>query len=149
MSYATPHSIMRFIERVDIDLPRKKKQRDKLINNYLKKAYNNGTLIHNIKDVQLKSYMLHKLKNDYHTIKANRITLYNNNLFLFINRQCITVLNIPDEIKAQDDVLKAKKALKEEQTLFNRLERNFIAVRKIASLVNLTNTVIDESQKYV
>ena len=105
MSYATPHSIMRFIERVDIDLPRKKKQRDKIINNYLKKAYNNGTLIHNIKDVQLKSYMLHKLKNDYHTIKANRITLYNNNLFLFINRQCITVLNIPDEIKAQDDVL--------------------------------------------
>ena len=105
MSYATPHSIMRFIERVDIDLPRKKKQRDKIINNYLKKAYNNGTLIHNIKDVQLKSYMLHKLKNDYHTIKANRITLYNNNIFLFINRQCITVLNIPDEIKAQDDVL--------------------------------------------
>ena len=50
---------------------------------------------------------------------------------------------------AQDDVLKAKKALKEEQTLFNRLERNFIADRKIASLVNLTNTVIDESQKYV
>ena len=37
MSYATPHSIMRFIERVDIDLPRKKKQRDKIINNYLKK----------------------------------------------------------------------------------------------------------------
>lgn len=105
MSYATPHSIMRFIERVDIDLPRKKKQRDKIINNYLKKAYNNGTLIHNIKDVQLKSYMLHKLKNDYHVIKANRITLYNNNIFLFINRQCITVLNIPDEIKAQDDVL--------------------------------------------
>ena len=33
MSYATPHSIMRFIERVDIDLPRKKKQRDKIINN--------------------------------------------------------------------------------------------------------------------
>ena len=30
MSYATPHSIMRFIERVDIDLPRKKKQRDKI-----------------------------------------------------------------------------------------------------------------------
>ena len=40
MSYATPHSIMRFIERVDINLPRKKKQRDKIINNYLKKAYN-------------------------------------------------------------------------------------------------------------
>ena len=105
MSYATPHSIMRFIERVDIDLPRKKKQRDKIINNYLKKAYNNGTLIHNIKDAQLKSYMLHKLKNDYHVIKANRITLYNNNIFLFINRQCITVLNIPDEIKAQDYIL--------------------------------------------
>ena len=62
-------------------------------------------MIHNIKDAQLKSYMLHKLKNDYHVIKANRITLYNNNIFLFINRQCITILNIPDEIKAQDDVL--------------------------------------------
>ena len=59
-------------------------------------------------------------------------------------------VNCQEEVqKAQDDVLKAKKARKEEQTLFNRLERNFIAVRKIASLVNLTNTVIDESQKYV
>lgn len=59
-------------------------------------------------------------------------------------------VNCQEEVqKAQDDVLKAKKALKEEQALFNRLERNFIAVRKIASLVNLTNTVIDESQKYV
>lgn len=59
-------------------------------------------------------------------------------------------VNCQEEVqKAQNDVLKAKKALKEEQTLFNRLERNFIAVRKIASLVNLTNTVIDESQKYV
>lgn len=59
-------------------------------------------------------------------------------------------VNCQEEVqKAQDDVLKSKKALKEEQTLFNRLERNFIAVRKIASLVNLTNTVIDESQKYV
>lgn len=59
-------------------------------------------------------------------------------------------VNCQEEVqKAQDDVLKAKKALKEEQTLFNRLERNFIAVRKIASLVNITNTVIDESQKYV
>lgn len=55
----------------------------------------------------------------------------------------------PEVQQAQDDVLKAKKALKEEQTLFNRLERNFIAVRKIASLVNITNTTIDESQKYV
>ena len=59
-------------------------------------------------------------------------------------------VNCQKEVQeAQNDVLKAKKALKEEQTLFNRLERNFIAVRKIASLVNLTNTVIDESQKYV
>lgn len=59
-------------------------------------------------------------------------------------------VNCQEEVQqAQDDVLKAKKALKEEQTLFNRLERNFIAVRKIASLVNLTNAVIDESQKYV
>lgn len=59
-------------------------------------------------------------------------------------------VNCQEEVQqAQDDVLKAKKALKEEQTLFNRLERNFIAVRKIASLVNITNTVIDESQKYV
>lgn len=59
-------------------------------------------------------------------------------------------VNCQEEVQqSQDDVLKAKKALKEEQTLFNRLERNFIAVRKIASLVNLTNTVIDESQKYV
>ena len=59
-------------------------------------------------------------------------------------------VNCQDEvIEAQDDVLKAKKALKEEQTLFNRLERNFVAVRKIASLINNTETAMGSSQKYV
>ena len=32
MGYATPHSIMRFMERVNINLQLKKKQRDKVIN---------------------------------------------------------------------------------------------------------------------
>ena len=59
-------------------------------------------------------------------------------------------VNCQKEVQeAQNDVLKAKKALKEEQTLFNRLERNFIAVRKIASLVNDTEIAIGGSQKYV
>lgn len=59
-------------------------------------------------------------------------------------------VNCQEEVQqAQDDVLKAKKALKEEQTLYNRLERNFIAVRKIASLVNNTENAIGSSQKYV
>ncbi len=113
MGYATPHSIMRFMERVNINLPRKKKQRDKVINNYLKKAYNNGTSINDIKDKQLKSYMIHKIKNDCHAIRANKITLYNNNLFLFLNRQCITILNIPDEMSNTEDTIITIKNLKD------------------------------------
>lgn len=109
MGYATPHSIMRFMERVNINLPLKKKQRDKVINNYLKKAYNNGTSINDIKDKQLKSYMIHKLNSESHLIKANKITLYNDNLFLFVNRQCITILNIPNEIiNTEDNIINTK-----------------------------------------
>lgn len=112
MGYGTPHSIMRFIERVNIDLPRKKKQKEKIINSYMKKAYALGVSISNIKDNELKSYMIHKLNNNVHAIKANKITLYNNNLFLFANRKCITVLNVPDDINAIDDVIAATTNLK-------------------------------------
>lgn len=112
MGYGTPHSIMRFIERVNIDLPRKKKQKEKIINSYMKKAYTLGVSISNIKDKELKSYMIHKLNNNVHAIKANKITLYNNNLFLFANRKCITVLNVPDDINAIDDVIATTTNLK-------------------------------------
>lgn len=112
MGYGTPHSIMRFIERVNIDLPRKKKQKEKIINSYMKKAYNIGVSINNIKDKELKSYMIHKLNSDTHVIKANKITLYNNNLFLFTNRRCITVLNIPDDIDAIEDIIATTTNLK-------------------------------------
>lgn len=112
MGYGTPHSIMRFIERVNIDLPRKKKQKEKIINSYMKKAYNMGVSINNIKDKELKSYMIHKLNSDTHVIKANKITLYNNNLFLFTNRRCITVLNIPDDIDAIEDIIATTTNLK-------------------------------------
>ncbi len=109
MNYATPHSTMRFIERVNIDLPRKRKQRNKIINNYLKQAYKNGTSISDIRDKQLKAYMIHKLNSESHLIKANKITLYNDNLFLFVNRQCITILNIPNEmINTEDNIINTK-----------------------------------------
>lgn len=109
MNYATPHSTMRFIERVNMDLPRKRKQRNKIINNYLKQAYKNGTSISDIRDKQLKAYMIHKLNSESHLIKANKITLYNDNLFLFVNRQCITILNIPNEmINTEDNIINTK-----------------------------------------
>jgi mRNA deadenylase 3'-5' endonuclease subunit Ccr4 len=54
-----------------------------------------------------------------------------------------------DVILSQNDSLKAKNALKAEQVLFNRYDRNFIAVRKIASLLTTSETVMGISQKYV
>ncbi|MBQ9160934.1 MAG: hypothetical protein IJ122_06390 [Methanobrevibacter sp.] len=48
---------------------------------------------------------------------------------------------------AQDDVIKAKAILKETQVIFNRYERNFVAVRKIASLINEVNVNMGISQK--
>ena len=48
---------------------------------------------------------------------------------------------------AQDDVIKAKAVLKETQVIFNRYERNFVAVRKIASLINEVNVNMGISQK--
>lgn len=121
MNYATPHSTMRFIERVNIDLPRKRKQRNKIINNYLKQAYKNGTSISDVKDKQLKAYMIHKLNSETHLIKANKITLYNNNLFLFVNRQCITILNIPDEmINTEDNIINTKNL----KSYINKLNEN-------------------------
>ncbi len=141
MSYATPHSTMRFIERVNINLPRKRKQRNKVINDYLKKAYNNGTSINDIKDKQLKSYMIHKIKSDCHAIRANKITLYNNNLFLFLNRQCITVLNIPDEMSNAEDNIITTKNLK---NYINKLNET----KKIKSFLLQNSIRLDSDLSY-
>lgn len=103
MSYITPHSKVRFIERVNVNLPKKRKQKDKFINDYLKKAYNNGTSINHIKDDNLRHYMLHKLKSNTHSVQATKVTLYNNNIFLFYGRQCITILEVPEKMSDNDD----------------------------------------------
>ena len=141
MGYATPHSIMRFVERVNINLPRKKKQRDKVINKYLKNAYNNGTSINNIKDERLKQYMLHKLKSDAHFLKANKITLYNDNLFLFLNRTCITILNIPEDINATQDITITTTNLKR---YINKLNEN----KKVKSFLLKHGFKLDSELSY-
>lgn len=65
--------------------------------------------------------MIHKLNSETHLIKANKITLYNNNLFLFVNRQCITILNIPDEmINTEDNIINTKNL----KSYINKLNEN-------------------------
>lgn len=103
MSYSTPHAIQRFKERVNCQLPKKKKQKEKFIEEYLKKAYNRGTLLKNIQNDSLKWYMKCKLEGRLHYHKANRIVLYNENIFLFGGRQCITILNLPKDIDTSED----------------------------------------------
>lgn len=55
----------------------------------------------------------------------------------------------PEVIQAQDDVFKVRKQLMELQPLHDRLDRNFIAVRKIAGMLNDTSNVLGRSQNYV
>lgn len=92
--FTTPHAKMRFLERVETKPPNRGKK--KFIEEYIKKAFKKGLEPKDIQDKELQSYMIHKLRNDNHHIKANKITLYKNNLFLFINKQCITILDVPE-----------------------------------------------------
>lgn len=96
--YTTPHSKMRFLERVgSAGLPRKTKEKNKYIEKYLKKAYNEGLTPKDIKDKYLRDYMYGKMKQNEHNVKATKITHYKNNLFLFHKRQCITILDVPEK----------------------------------------------------
>lgn len=92
--FTTPHAKMRFLERVETKPPGRNKK--KFIEEYIKKAFKKGIEPKDIQDKELKSYMLHKLRSSEHNIKATKITLYKNNLFLFINKQCITILDVPE-----------------------------------------------------
>lgn len=141
MGFATPHSAMRFVERVNVSLPKKRKQRDKFIENYLKNAYIKGTTTDYIKDKQLKTYMLNKLHDKRHLITLNKITLYNNNLFLFVNRQCITVLNVPDELLNSDDNIVNATNLK---SYINRLDES----KKVKSFLLEYGKGIDSNLSY-
>lgn len=94
--FTTNHAKQRFIERVKCDgLPRKTKQRNRYIESYLKKAYSEGLTPKQIHNQYLREYMIGKM-NSEHTSVVNKITHYKNNLFLFHNRTCITILDVPE-----------------------------------------------------
>ena len=98
MQYTTPHSKQRFYERVNLGgLPKKTKDKNKFIENYIKEAYKHGLTPNQINDKYLRDYMYSKMKHNEHTIHATKITHYKNNLFLFHNRKCITILEVPQK----------------------------------------------------
>ena len=101
MLYSTEHSRMRFVQRVkNVDIPKRNKQ--KFIEQYIKKAFKDGLTPKDIDDLYLKHYMNSKLKQDIHYLIPTKITHYKNNLFLFKGRTCITVLEMPE--KARDAI---------------------------------------------
>lgn len=59
------------------------------------------------------------------------------------------VASQPEVQEAQDKVLQIKGMVSAKQVVFNRYDRNFTAVRKLASLINNTETNMGVSQKYV
>lgn len=94
--YMTYHSKQRFLERVNCNgLP--KKNKDKFIENYIKKAYKNGLLPEQISDAYLRKYMYTRLNSNIHNSKITKITHYKNNLFLFNRNKCVTILSVPEE----------------------------------------------------
>jgi len=91
--YTTPHAKLRFMERVK-EKPLKNKK--KFIENYLKSAFTKGQTPQEVKDKKIKDYMFRKLRDKVHNIKPTKITLYKDNFFLFFQRQCITILLVPE-----------------------------------------------------
>lgn len=55
----------------------------------------------------------------------------------------------PEVQDAQDRVLQVKGMIASKKLIFDRYERNFIAVRKLAALMNETENNMGVSQKYV
>lgn len=55
----------------------------------------------------------------------------------------------PEVQEVQDRVMQVKGMLATKKVVFNRYDRNFVAVRKLASLINNTETNMGVSQKYV
>lgn len=101
--FTTPHAKQRFYERVNCEgLPRKTRGRNKYIENYLKDAYRYGLTPDEIDDNYLRDYMYSKMKQNEHFVTVTKITHYKNNLFLFHNGNCITILDVPK--KASDNI---------------------------------------------
>lgn len=122
MSYTTPHAKQRFYERVNISgLPRKTKDKNKFIENYIKEAYKHGLTPNRISDKYLRDYMYSKMNQNEHLVTITKITHYKNNLFLFHNMKCVTILEIPK--KAQDSVNNAIYITKLNQFI-NHLKEN-------------------------
>lgn len=128
--YSTEHSRLRFMQRVKgVNIPKRNKQ--KFIEQYIKKAFREGLTPKEIKDPYLREYMYSKLKSDVHYLTATKITHYKGNLFLFRNRSCITILDVPERASdAIDDTIYITKLhpfinhLKEKQNVKRWLHDN-------------------------
>lgn len=83
-----------------VNIPKRNKQ--KFIEKYIKKAFKDGLTSDDIEDVYLKKYMNSKMKQYVHYLTPTKITHYRNNLFVFKGHSCITILEMPE--KAQDAV---------------------------------------------
>lgn len=81
-------------------MPKRNKQ--KFIEKYVKKAFKDGLTSQEIEDDYLREYMISKLKQEGYCINATKITHYRNNLFLFKGHSCVTILEMPE--RAQDAV---------------------------------------------
>lgn len=142
MVYTTPHAKQRFYERVNPGgLPRKTKDRNKFIENYIKEAYNKGLTPKQIDDKYLRDYMNGKMKQNEHFVNATKITHYKNNLFLFHGRKCITILDVPEKAsESVNDAIYINKLhpfinrLKEKQGVRNWLHDNGKHVEKTTDL---------------
>ena len=99
--FTSPHAKMRFVERVKkCGLPKNNKKRVTFIEDYIKRAYKLGLTPKEINDTYLRDYMYSKLKRNNHEVIITKITCYKDNLFLFHNATCVTILELPDKAKS-------------------------------------------------
>ena len=152
--YSTEHSRMRFIQRVKgITIPKRNKQ--KFIEQYIKKAFKEGLTPKEIKDPYLRDYMYGKMKQDVHYLSATKITHYKGNLFLFRNHTCITVLDVPKRAEnSVDDIIYITKLhpfinrLKEKKNVKKWLHDNGKHLEKIKDLKRCIVVISDKNLTY-
>ena len=152
--YSTEHSRMRFMQRVKgISIPKRNKQ--KFIEQYIKKAFKEGLTPKEIKDPYLRDYMYNKMKQDVHSLSINKITHYKGNLFLFRNNTCITILDIPKKAKnSVDDIIYITKLhtfinrINEKQNVKKWLRNNGKHLEKIKDLKRCVVAITDDMLTY-
>ena len=152
--YSTEHSRLRFTQRVkDINMPKRNKQ--KFIEQYIKKAFNDGLTPKEITDPYLRDYMNGKMKQDTHYTNATKITHYKGNLFLFRNHTCITVLDVPKKAEnSVDDIIYITKLhpfinrLKEKQNVKKWLHDNGKRLEKTKDLKRCIVTISNKNFSY-